>query len=768
MKWMHIHIEGQVQGVGFRPFVYKLAHWLDLRGWVRNNVDGVHIEAGGTAEQLELFLYLLKDDAPAEARITKISSKEIEERDFHQFKIKESNSSGTPNLLITPDLGLCEHCRKEINDPQNHRYHYPFTTCTHCGPRYSILKSLPYDRHTTSMEKFKMCVQCEHEYHNPNDRRYFSQTNSCPDCSIQITLVNHTGKKLTDSWDDALPILVRSLEHGKTIAIKGVGGYLLLTDAINSEAIKTLRERKHRPFKPFALMYPDIESLREDTELLEEEENAFLSVTSPIVLVKVKPNPRSNICTDLIAPGLDTIGVMQPYTAMFDLLMKAWKKPLIATSGNMSGSPILYRDDEAFESLREVADMFLMNNRDIQLAQDDSVIRFSAINQKKIILRRSRGLAPTYLNTSGPASVLAMGADLKSSFGLQANSRTYISQYLGDLESYQSQEYYRHAQDHLIRLVKTKPERVVVDMHPQYYSTELGHELAKKLDVPVVSLQHHEAHAWSVLAENDLIDIDESVLCVVWDGTGYGHDHNVWGGEFFTYEKYELKRVSHIDYFPMWMSDTMAKEPRLSALFLCGDLAHAEKILKPKFSDQEWNYYSKMIATEPPRYTSSVGRLFDAVASLLGVCDRNTFEGQAALYLETLAATTTTASRYPVQWKGSTLDVKKLTEHILQDISHKRSSACIAYKFHTYLADVVFDIAFKLGMKKIAFSGGVFQNALLVDLIINRFNGQDQQLLFHHELSPNDENISFGQLTFAKVADQSKKYLLSELVNNLQ
>jgi len=768
MKWMHIHIEGQVQGVGFRPFVYKLAHWLDLRGWVRNNVDGVHIEAGGTAEQLELFLYLLKDDAPAEARITKITSKEIEERDFHQFKIKESNSGGAPNLLITPDLGLCEHCRNEINDPQNLRYHYPFTTCTHCGPRYSILKSLPYDRHTTSMDKFKMCVQCEHEYHNPNDRRYFSQTNSCPYCSIQITLVNNSGKKLAEAWDDALPILIQTLKHGKTVAIKGVGGYLLLTDATNSEAITTLRERKHRPFKPFAMMYPDVESLREDTELLEEEENAFLSVTSPIVLVKVKPNPKSNICKDLIAPGLDTIGVMQPYTAMFDLLMKAWKKPLIATSGNMSGSPILYHDDEAFESLRDVADVFLMNNRDIQLAQDDSVIRFSGVNKKKIILRRSRGLAPTYLGTSGPASVLAMGADLKSSFGLQTNGRTYISQYLGDLESYQSQEYYRHAQDHLVRLVKAKPERIVVDMHPQYYSTELGHELAKKWDVPVDSLQHHEAHAWSVLAENDLIDTDEAVLCVVWDGTGYGHDHNVWGGEFFRYEKYELKRVSHIEYFPMWMGDTMAKEPRLSALFLCGDVTHAEKILKPKFSDQEWNYYSKMIATEPPRYTSSMGRLFDAVASFLGVCDRNTFEGQAALYLETLASSTTTSSRYPVQWNEATLNVKNLIEHILQDISHKKSSTYIAYKFHTYLADVVFDIASKSGMKKIAFSGGVFQNALLVDLLINRFNEQDQQLFFHQELSPNDENISFGQLTFAKVANQSKKYLLSELVNNLQ
>jgi len=365
-------------------------------------------------------------------------------------------------------------------------------------------------------------------------------------------------------------------------------------------------------------------------------------------------------------------------------------------------------------------------------------------------------------------TVLAMGADMKSTFSLQANGRQYISQYLGNLDSYQSQQYYRHAQDHLLKLMETKPGRIIVDRHPHYNSSALGEELARVWNVPVQKVQHHEAHAWSVLAENDLINTDDSILCVVWDGTGYGNDRNTWGGEFFRFDKHELKRIAHLDYFPVWMGDRMAREPRLSALSLTSDLVHAEKILKPKFSEQEWTYYTKVISQEPGHYTSSMGRVFDAVASLLGVCDKNTFEGQAALYLETLASSAgPAATRYPVTWQESVLDVKSLMKVILQDISRKKSSAYIAYKFHTYLADVVYDLAAATRLTRITFSGGVFQNALLVDLIINRFKEHDHQLFFHRELSPNDENISFGQLTVARVKNELEHYLDDELVNNL-
>ena len=505
-----------------------------------------------------------------------------------------------------------------------------------------------------------------------------------------------------------------------------------------------------------------------DADLIDEEEKAFQSTESPVVLVAVKRVPASEICTSLIAPGLNRIGVMQPYTALFELLMKEWGKPLIATSGNISGSPILYNDDEVLESLSNIADLFLMHNREIQLAQDDSVVRFSSQNKKRIILRRSRGFAPTYIKAApGTETVLAMGADMKSTFSLQVNGRQYISQYLGNLESYQSQQYYRQAQDHLLKLMESTPGRIIVDRHPQYYSTGLGDDLSRQWNVPVEKVQHHEAHAWSVLAENDLIDTGDAVLCVVWDGTGYGHDRNIWGGEFFRYHKLELKRIAHLSYFPVWMGDLMAREPRLSALSLSADLVHAEKILKSKFSVQEWNYYAKVISKEPNHYTSSMGRLFDGVASLLGACDRNTFEGQAALHLETLASSTVTTARFPVEWIESTLDIRSLVAAILLDITRKKSPAYIAYKFHAYLADVVYDLAVGTGLQKIAFSGGVFQNALLVDLIINRFKEHAYQLYFHQELSPNDENISFGQLLAARVKNESEHFQDDELVYNL-
>lgn len=768
MKWVYLHIQGQVQGVGFRPFVYKLAKWLNLAGWVGNDVDGVHIEAGGTKEQLELFEYLLRDSAPPESRITNISSREIEASDLEEFHIKESSTRGTPNLLITPDLGLCRQCRQEIHDPGSIRYHYPFTTCTHCGPRYSILQSLPYDRHTTSMHVFKMCPRCLREYNDPNDRRYFSQTNSCPECPVNIRLVSNSGKTIANSWNEALPALLRSLEQGHILAIKGIGGYLLMTDATNPDAIKTLRDRKHRPQKPFALMYPDIGMLKQDADLIDEEQNAFLSTESPVVLVTVKPNPASKICTSLIAPGLNSIGVMQPYTAMFELLMKSWNKPVIATSGNISGSPVLYKDNEALESLAGVADVFLMHDREIQIAQDDSVIRYSSINKKRIVLRRSRGFAPTYIKAvSGNETMLAMGADLKSTFSLQANGRVYVSQYLGNLESYQSQLYYRRAQEHLIKMMEATPERIIIDRHPQYYSASLGDERSRLSNLSLQKVQHHEAHAWSVLGENDLIDTHDSVLCVVWDGTGYGSDRNSWGGEFFSYSEHELKRIAHATYFPVLLGDRMAKEPRLSALSLTSGLIAGRKILRRKFTDPEWNYYTKLTSNEPSHYTSSIGRLFDAVASLLGLCDKNTFEGQGALYLEALASTATTTARYPVMWKDNELDVRLMIGGIVRDVLGRKAPAHIAYKFHAYLADVVYDLASGSGMSKVAFSGGVFQNALLVDLMISRFGSQDYQLFFHKELSPNDENISFGQLVFARVKNEVEHYLDDELVKNV-
>lgn len=756
MRWMHIHIEGLVQGVGFRPFVFKLAKELNLKGWVCNGVDGVHIEAGGFKEQIEQLINQLKEKAPAESVITQFSIEEIHEIKVEDFQIVESNPFGTPNLLITPDLGICDACRDDITSSDNKRFEYPFTTCTHCGPRYSILKSLPYDRHTTSMDAFEMCPDCETEYHDPHNRRHFSQTNSCPDCSIPVRLLNNKGIELATDWSVALAILIQRLGAGEIVAVKGIGGYLLMTDATNKAAIQELRKRKHRPTKPFALMYPDVETLKQDAELTGKEINAFQCIQSPVVLVKAKEKTTSGICLDQIAPGLQHIGAMQPYTAMFELLMKAWGKPIIATSGNVSGSPIEYEDHRAMEELRNIADVFLVHDREIQISEDDSVVRFS--QNQRIVIRRSRGYAPTFLNTgfaSGQECILAMGADMKSAFALQANGRVYISQYLGDLETYDSQQFYRHTLDHLLALLRVMPQQIIIDAHPNYFSSQLGRQLATLWQVPVEEVYHHESHAWSVLAENKLLDSMQPVLCVVWDGTGYGKDKQSWGGEFFIYKKQSLKRTTHLSYIPVWQGDAMAREPRLSAFILCRDFLK-ETSLRNKFNDTEWSYYSKLIQSKPALHTSSIGRLFDAVASLLNVCDHNTFEGEAAMLLETVAMKGKCLSRYKVEWIQNTFNAESLIRQILVDIDHQVPVERIAFKFHAWLADVIYSVATKYAVKNIALSGGVFQNALLINLIEEKISS-GFSLCLHQQLSSNDENISLGQLVCVSVAHRKEQ-----------
>jgi hydrogenase maturation protein HypF len=748
MKCIHIHIEGQVQGVGFRPFVYRLAYELDIKGWVCNGVDGVHIEAEGISEQLQQFTDRLQLECPDIARITNFTVEERTVKHFTGFAITESTASGKPNLLITPDIGLCNDCRAEIHDRENPRYAYPFTTCTQCGPRFSIMQSLPYDRPTTSMNNFAMCSRCQEEYNNPLHRRYFSQTNSCPDCAIKAWLTDSKGGRIANSWAEAFPMLISGIEEGKIIAMKGVGGYLLLADATNYAAVQTLRDRKHRPTKPFALMYPDLETLMQDTVVSEEEAREVTSIQSPIVLLTLRDHPASGICTDVIAPGLNKIGAMLPYTAMFELLMHEWKKPIIATSANVSGSPILYKDEGALEALSSIADLFLIHNREIEIAQDDSVVQFSAKDKQRIVLRRSRGFAPTIsYDAFSNETILAMGADMKSSFSLQANGRIYTSQYLGDLESLESQESYKKTLFHLLDLVKARPDRVIIDAHPQYYSAQLGRAQADEWNVPVSSVQHHKAHAYAVMAENDLLDTSEPVLSVIWDGTGYGDDGNIWGGEFFEYNEGELQRIGHINYAPAWQGDKMALDTRLSALFFGAGSERVLEIVKAQFSDLPWNYYSKLLRSKPDVYTSSAGRLFDAVACLTGVSNYNSFEGESAMRLEALAAQESTPVRYVVRWKDNLLDAENLLNQIALDMKESIRLEMIAYKFHAYMVDVIHSVVASKGYTRIALSGGVFQNALLVDLILKRLRGK--KIFLHRELSPNDENISFGQLAYA-------------------
>jgi hydrogenase maturation protein HypF len=745
MKNLYIHIEGQVQGVGFRPYVYRLATAFDLKGWVCNGVDGVHMELEGEEDALSQFLTLLPQNVPPLARITRSVTGERSLKYFTAFKIIESTPGGKPNLLITPDVGLCDTCRTEIHDEANPRYQYPFTTCTQCGPRYSIMRALPYDRPVTSMNDFVMCTRCQHEYNDPLDRRYFSQTNSCPECAVDTWLLKNDGELVASHWDQVFPLIVEKLNEGHILALKGIGGYLLLADATRADVIQKLRDRKHRPTKPFALLYPDLDRLQQDAYVSEAEAKAFRSIESPIVLVQVRHTPASGICTRLIAPGLDTIGAMQPFTAMMELVMKAWNKPVIATSANLSGSPILYKDEQALQSLKSIADYFLVHNREIEIAQDDSVVRFTPEFNQPILLRRSRGFAPsTEYDAFSSETILAMGADLKSAFSLQANGRIYTSQYLGDLESFESQESFREALNHMLELVHAKPERIIIDAHPNYYSSQLGRTLAERWNIPVTTVQHHTAHAYAVLAENNLLNSDEPILSVVWDGTGYGTDGNSWGGEFFDYRNDTLERIGHIAYAAVWQGDKMARDPRLSALFFGTNTQRVKRVLESKFSDVVWQYYSKLMHTTPEIHSSSMGRLFDAVACLTGISSVNSFEGESAMHLEAKARLDYTPARYLVKWKGTQLDAENLLNQVCLDLEEGIQPEKIAFKFHVYLADVIHAIVTAKRYTAITLSGGVFQNALLVDLI--KIQLKDCQVYTHRSLSPNDESISFGQL----------------------
>lgn len=759
-----IHISGQVQGVGFRPFVYQLANSLELTGWVNNSLDGVHIEVSGNEEVICNFYQHIIRHPPLLARITHHHFEKISTKSFDIFSIRESNETGVANLLLSPDFALCESCKNELFDPNNRRFSYPFITCTLCGPRYSVIQKLPYDRPNTSMQSFEMCPECHSEYNTTTDKRYFAQTISCNNCSITMQLFNtktHFSSQLNDNhW--IIDRVVRAWQRGEIVAIKGIGGYLLTCDATRSEAIKTLRQRKHRPSKPFALMYPNAEVLSQDVHLTDSVLNQLNSPESPIVLADAKEKLASGLAKEEIAPFLLQLGVMLPYAPLFALLLSKFGKPIVATSGNVSHSPIVFSDEKALDELGTIADWIVTNNREIVVPQDDSVITFS--KNRTIFLRRSRGIAPTFIqpNLDVPQdSVLAMGADMKSTFMLTHHKNLYVSQYLGDLESYDTQESYRQTLHHFLSLFEVKPTQIVTDSHPQYFSTQLGKDLAEQWNIPVLAIQHHQAHFGAVLAENNLIHSSEPILGVIWDGTGLGTDGNIWGGEFFIYQNYEFLRESHFNYFPFILGDKMPRQPRISALAACATITEAETILEKKFSPTEWKLYRKMIADSlgntASLQTSSVGRLFDAVASLLGLADQVSYEGEAAMRLESCAkhyikqhgSAFETSYLENESWEKQ-LPTQALIKEIVMDILAQKPVDYIAAKFHYSLAIYIKNIAKNLNIKKIAFSGGVFQNTLLVDLI-EHYASAEFELYFHRQFSPNDESCSFGQWVCWKI-----------------
>jgi hydrogenase maturation protein HypF len=754
MQTYHIHIRGRVQGVGFRPFVCRLATQYALTGSVANSTDGVHILINAGEDQAEIFYRGILSQAPENAVITHHQLKKTCVINFNGFHIIESTADAAPDMLITPDIAICETCRKELTENNNRRQSYPFTTCLHCGPRYSIIRKLPYDRQNTTMAHLNMCDKCSQEYHDIQDKRHFSQTNSCPDCAIEMNLYDNSGNVPNKDQNEIINILASALASGKIAAVKGIGGYLLLCDATNAETIDILRKRKHRHAKPFAVLYPDLETAEADLVINENERTALTGKVAPIVLCQIRENMASTICVDEIAPQLDKLGIMLPYTPLLQLISSRVGKPLIATSANISGSPIIYTDEQAMNDLWSVADMILTYDREIVTPQDDSIWQFTSSGQR-IVIRRSRGMAPDfYPHSLGETTetMLAMGADMKGAFAIQHKDKIYISQYLGDQGDYLSQESFRKTLEFLLQLFNLKPDIILTDEHPSYYTSIEGKNLALESYIMHEPLQHHKAHFAAVMAENNLLSPSSSVLGFIWDGTGYGEDRQIWGGEVFRYDQGEMERILFLDYFPQLLGDKMSLEPRLSALSMLKGHLKSAALLDHYFSPVEWDYYQKLLAREDNLLTSSMGRLMDGIAALLGLCFVNTYEGQAAMELEVLARSCKekTNACYPLPIRNNRIDWRIMLDEIVEDIIKKEEKALIARKFYNSLVRLIEQASDIFKINVIAFSGGVFQNALLIEMITGELS-KNKSLHFHRQLSPNDECIALGQLAMYKI-----------------
>lgn len=756
MQTYHIHINGIVQGVGFRPMVYKVAKKLQLKGYVQNEGDGVHIFFNSSEENADLFFKTIKLEAPSKSKIISAELNKSVDINFLDFAIiVNGDDKKEKKVLMSPDTAICTVCTGELQDINNRRHRYPFITCAQCGPRYSINNSLPYERHGTSMQDFTMCKTCNEEYNNVMDRRFFSQTNSCAECGVELTIWENASKVLANDPEIVLSCIKNFIEAGKIIAVKGIGGYLLLCDANSPEAIQLLRSRKHRNSKPFAILYPDIKSIQNNFEVNQQENTLLESEEAPIVLLYPKPQAFDNLAVKEIAPGLMRLGVMLPYSPLLHLIANDFGKPLIATSANISGSPIIYKDGEALEYLFEFADHVVSYNRKIVIPQDDSVIQVSKEMEQQIFLRRSRGYAPSFLsyNAKSKECVLSTGAFIKSSFTLLVKGNIFVSQFLGSGESYESQQMYKETLKHCMDLYEVKPSVILADLHPGYFAHQYAIELAGENGSSLNYIQHHEAHFAAVLAENNLLLSTDPVLGVIWDGTGLGRDGNIWGGEFFKYKNNEMVRSYHFDYFPAIAGDKLASEPRIAALCTANDFMPEVDMLKKKFTNDEWNNYQSLINTTRI-FSSSAGRIFDAVASLLDLCDKQTYEGEAAIYLQSLAEDYINENGFEMDEtyfnEGShyyRIPVTTLIQGVMMDLKKSKSKSHIAAKFHYSLVCLIDIVASNIQVENICFSGGVFQNALLTDWIQKKWGGK-YKLYFHKNLSPNDENISFGQLAY--------------------
>lgn len=749
MKRAVIGITGIVQGIGFRPYIYHLAQKHSIRGWVFNNEKGVFIDAEGEDGHLEQFIREIPKLAPPLARIESLQVTPLEPIGHTTFEIKKSEEAQDKFTLISPDLSTCDQCLLELFSPQNFRYRYPFINCTLCGPRFTIIQDIPYDRHKTTMAPFRMCPVCQEEYEDPSNRRFHAQPNACSHCGPSLCLKDREGNEvLGDPIENTLDFLIK----GKIIAIKGLGGFHLACDAKNQEAVSSLRSRKFREDKPFAVMCHDIGEVEQHCELLEEEKKLLLSVERPIVILRKK---KETAIAHAVAPYQNTLGVMLPYSPLHHLLLQGPLKTLVMTSGNISDEPISYKNEEAFQRLSNIADFFLFHNREIHMRCDDSVAR--VFDGKPYVLRRSRGYVPFPIKLPFFIEmILACGGELKNTFCLTRGQYAFVSHHIGDLENLETLSSFEEGIKHFKRLFYIEPKAIAYDLHPDYLSTQYALSIQ---EIPKVGIQHHHAHIVSAMVENG---IEGDVIGVALDGTGFGLDKTIWGSEFIKANLKEFDRLAHLKNVPMPGGSKAIIEPwRMAMVYLLEAFGSEISQLKidwmRRIDFQKWDILMKAIEKKiNTPLTSSMGRLFDAVSSLLSIRDEVHYEGQAAIELEMIAEPTVRET-YPFSIQK---DEESMLIHptgmiraIVHDLLRGISPSVISGKFHRTIAKLIVEtceaIRFHDGLSRVVLSGGVFQNILLLSLVTEGLRKSGFDVYTHHLVPTNDGGISLGQAVIA-------------------
>jgi hydrogenase maturation protein HypF len=743
-----IEIRGIVQGVGFRPFVYRIAVTHGIKGVVTNTSDGVRIKAAAGDDAMKEFLESLSGGAPPQSLIEDISWKDIPPFEVADFTISPSaHESGF--TLISPDLATCDDCLAELFDPSDRRYRYPFINCTNCGPRFTIIGDTPYDRPMTTMAAFKMCDRCQEEYDNPHDRRFHAQPNACPDCGPRLWLADAGGEEIAG---DAIEGAARLLREGGIVAIKGLGGFHLACDATSDEAVAALRDRKRRYAKPLAVMVADLEEARRICEVNEKEAALMSSPRRPIVLLEER---KDNSISALVAEGLEHQGVFLPYTPLHHLLLEEAGIPLVMTSGNVSSEPICRDNREALRRLAGIADYFLLHDRDILVRYDDSVSRVFAGAEYPI--RRARGYAPypVKLKEEYDVEVLAFGPELKNTFCFLRGSHAFIGQHIGEMETTEALAHYEEAREAVQRLFRLRPQVIAYDLHPEYLTTRM----AMTSPLPKIGIQHHHAHIVSCMADNDM---DGEVIGVAWDGTGYGMDGTVWGGEFLICDRAEFRRAGRLRAYPMPGGEACIHDISRMAggviLETCEDEDEAVKVLN-HFLGGRAGMVDALIAQVRKGFncplTSSAGRMFDAAAAIMGLRTEALYEGQAACELEAAAARTREYYPYELMRAGELLeiDTRPVFKALISDVQSGAGTHEMAGKFHTTLARAIVETCLSLsretGLNRVVLSGGVFQNALLTALVLEGLEGAGLDHYLHRRVPCNDGGISLGQAVVA-------------------